>query len=141
MGGYRFPLEGVQVPGGELHSSPEIFLATFQEEFLQNFSRVAETEHNTQQSTEGFGCRPQDQIFQICSSLFIFCSSTTSQFHTPNPLPSAGVNPSLACGPRALAGLQGSPEKRHHLCQSHSAWQETNHSLSTTPSISESILH
>lgn len=36
---------GIQIPGGELQSSPEIFLATFHHQFLKNFLRRAETKH------------------------------------------------------------------------------------------------
>lgn len=48
--------------------------ATLQPLSRRSFCRTSQsgwTEHYTQQSTEGFGCRPQDQIFQTVS-LYLF---------------------------------------------------------------------
>lgn len=70
---------GIQVPGGELQSSPEIFVATFHHEFLKNFWRLADTEHYTEHGVVWLQATILNRL--NFSSLFILCSSTTPQFH------------------------------------------------------------
>lgn len=83
---------GIQVPGGELHSSPEIFVATSHQQFLKNFFRssVKWLKLNTAQSKARSGLAAGHNTKSAkFSSLFILSSSTTSQFHISTPLASA----------------------------------------------------
>lgn len=132
----EFPQEalmGIQVPGGELQSSPEIFVATFHHEFLKNFWRLADTEHYTEHGVVWLQATIQNRLN---FPLYLFYAPPLH--HNSTGL-SSGQCRGVITQPCLWANSPGRSaelsENSHHLFQSHSAWQETNHSLSIIPSI------